>query len=167
MSPCRPLRSTRAPAILAFMLAAPAGAQEADSAIVADSYFDRFQLFTGCSPIDLEVTVQISDSDGLALTETNVARTVRSRLRAARIYSDTASDYLHVHINVLGRAFSERVSFNRSLWASETGWGVATTWQRGSVGSHGNDSRSMLGGIAEYMDEFIDDYLRVNDGACT
>lgn len=43
--------------------------------------------------------------------------------------------------------------------------GVATTWDRGSTGTSGN-AAFVRDGVAQHLDEFIDEYLRVNGGAC-
>ena len=44
--------------------------------------------------------------------------------------------------------------------------GVATTWVRGSAGTHGGDAGYIRSGVSEYMDTFLLEYLRVNEEAC-
>ena len=41
----------------------------------------------------------------------------------------------------------------------------ATTWTRGVVISHG-DAPRIVSVVSQIMDEFIDEYLEVNDAAC-
>ena len=46
------------------------------------------------------------------------------------------------------------------------GW-TPTGWRRGLLGGHAHDGYYVLSGIAPAIDEFIDDYLRVNESACS
>ena len=42
----------------------------------------------------------------------------------------------------------------------------ATTWEIGSLGTHGGDAGFILQGVAEATDTFVNEYLRVNAEAC-
>ena len=44
--------------------------------------------------------------------------------------------------------------------------GMAVTWMSGRVGTHGGNAGYFLSGVSEHMDEFLVDYLRVNEEAC-
>lgn len=94
-------------AVLALAAAVPTSAQtRADSLASWKEADDRFALFAGCKPVALSVFVQVADNAGTSLTVERATRTVRSRLRAARIYSDSASASLRVYTHVFGPAFS-------------------------------------------------------------
>ncbi len=67
-------------AVLAFVLAAPSGAAEK----VTDR--DRFQLWNDCRTMGLEVEDLGKDATEIGLTKEAVTVSVRSRLRAARLY---------------------------------------------------------------------------------
>ena len=156
-------RGVRLTAILLATLAAPAAAQ------VDVSDHDLFRLYTGCSGVDLLVEVQIDDST-LELAEADVARAARSRLRAARIYDPEASPYLYVSVHVVGPAYAIDVELRQIVERTGEAWdgwfhsgqrGIAGTWHTASTGTSGN-SGFILQGLSRKMDEFVDEYLRVN-----
>lgn len=127
---------------------------------------DRFQLFTNCAPLDLLVVVEGDALDGL--TQESTTRAVRSRMRSARLYDEEAAPYLIVYINVVGAAFSTSVRLRKRVFDPHSGvryW--TTTWQTGGVGTHGRDGSYVLSGLSGDMDRFLDEYLRVNEAACT
>ncbi len=43
----------------------------------------------------------------------------------------------------------------------------AATWETGSLGTHGGDAGFILQAVAEHTDKFVNEYLRVNDEACS
>ena len=63
---------------------------------------DRFQLFAGCRPMRLVVEDLHKDTAKIGLTKATIEAAVRSRLRAARLYSKGASPWLYVRISVVG-----------------------------------------------------------------
>lgn len=140
--------------IASLWIAAPVAAQE------------RFRLFTECSPVGLDVVVQVDSNGRINLTKDAVTRAVRSRLRAARIYSDTIDRvWLLVRVQVVSQAFGIDFAFRRVMFI-ESEYGSATTWNAGGLGTHGNDSGAIINGVSRYTDTFIDEYLRVNAETC-
>lgn len=102
----------------------------------------------------------------MGLTQRDIITTVRSRLRAARLYQIRIGPYLYVRVNVVGAAFSARVAFNKVLFDPISGLNFPSpTWQR-SVTGEGRDADLILSWIARSTDRFIDEYLRVNAPAC-
>ena len=169
----------RAAALLVLLLvAAPALGQQ-------PTPVDRFRLFTGCSPLRISVEVQDDEND-LGLSEERVETAVRSRLRGARLYysGPTALDVLigrtdvepaavlripilSVWVHVARRAFSIGLEMRQEVITTYTDLsGIASTWVTQTTGTHGQDHNFVLGSVAQLMDGFIDDYLRVNDEAC-
>ena len=132
------------------------------------SHYDRFRLWHGCLPTDLVVEDLPKNATDIGLTREAIAVAVRSRLRAARLYdADAASAYLYVNVNVVGPAYNIRFSYNKWLKDQVSGEeGFATTWNFGGAGTHGKDSGYILSNVSQYADRFIDEYLRVNAGAC-
>jgi len=130
--------------------------------------YDRFRLYTACSPVELLVTVEGETDDVRGLTEQSIEIAVRSRLRSARIYTDDGLGmYIHAHIIVAGLAFSASVDLRKELSDPFSGeWMFATTWGSSSTGTHGRDAQYLRGVLSEHVDRFIDDYLRVNEAAC-
>jgi len=63
---------------------------------------------------------------------------------------------------------SIRFEYKKVLYdpASERHW-FAITWDLGRTGTHGSDSGFILSAVSEDTDKFIDEYLRVNEDACS
>lgn len=153
----RPLSAALA-AVLFYVV--PAWSQEVTG-------YDRFKLWNDCGLMQLVVEKLNTDASDIGLRKEVLETSVRSRLRAARIYGSEAKPYLYVNVGVSGRAFSIEVSYNKILndvISSETGYAI--TWTRGGTGTHGRDSSYIVSLVSKYTDEFIDEYLRVNEIAC-
>ena len=133
-----------------------------------NSEFNRFRLYSACSPVHLLVESLSKDATDIGLTKEDIITTVRSRLRGARIYtSEQKFPQLYVNVGVAGRAFSFSVELAKFVSDLETDLIYpATTWQTGGGGTHGNDPGYILQGIGQYIDRFIDEYLAINESAC-
>ncbi|MCY3536197.1 MAG: hypothetical protein F4162_03245 [Synechococcus sp. SB0676_bin_10] len=152
---------------IAMSLTATVGAQEASSA----SLDDQAALFTRCSRMRTVIDVQ---KNRIALgqsvpTQDAVRRAVTSRLRSARLFNDQEEDlFLHVHVHVVGPAFSIGVELNKRL-TDELYSGLsflAPSWQTSSTGTSGNGSSYIISSLGQALDRFIDEYLRVNEKNC-
>ena len=128
---------------------------------------DRFRLWNDCRAMDLIVEGLNQDAADIGLTRDAIETAVRSRLRAARLYDADAVAYLYVNVHVVRRAFGKTLNYRKYLFdpASDESR-FATTWDIGSTGTHGGDGSYILSGVSQHMDEFIDEYLRVNADAC-
>ena len=70
-------------------------------------------------------------------------------------------------MNVVGRAFSEGLDYEKRLYDSVTGLSLrTTTWNADGVGTHGGDAGYIMQIVSERLDHFILEYLRVNEAAC-
>ena len=130
---------------------------------------DRFRLWNDCAPVDLEVDLEHLGKDGavIGLTEEAIATAVRSRLRASRLYDADKSEFLYVNVGVMGSAFTIKLSFNKPLHDAASDITVlATSWNSSSLGT-GRDSGFILSSVSQHTDQFIDEYLRVNEDACS
>ena len=184
-----------AAAVLAalVMFASEVGAQEVGDAQEDLSYEearDQFELYNQCQPIRL-TTLLSDDADDIGLTEARLQTLVESRLRAARLYNETALRRLIVSVDVLslargGAVYSTTVQFQRQVVTIEAARRAvfnalssqpavlelaqashtAPTWERGSVGTTGGGPDFILQGVSALLDEFILEYLRVNEEAC-
>ena len=130
---------------------------------------ERFQLYTNCQPLRLFEFVQQSDGDELeGLTESVVRNVVESRLRSARLYTDEGTrPMLNVFVHIAGRAFHVKLYLEKYFYdfaSDETSY--ATTWDGGSTGMHGTDASYVLSFVSRHMDQFLVEYLRVNEEAC-
>lgn len=157
---------------LALLLTTPALAADEPTDL------DRFQLWNHCRPVFLLVEGLHQEAEAIGLTKERIETTVRSRLRAARLYTEEviAEDdnwpevnaVLYININAGGLSFLISVEFWKWLDDPATGQsGRTTTWDSGGAGTHGQDSGFIISDLAEHIDGFIDEYLRVNEEACS
>ena len=79
------------------------------------SDYDRFQLWNECRPMHLYVHILPDGATAIGLTEDATEDAVRSRLRAAGLYSEdhseTAGAILFVNVRVSGPAFSTALEY--------------------------------------------------------
>lgn len=161
---------SRVSAIIALFLAVPTSGLVGQDNSEFERRFDRFQLYTACATVSSRVSLQLSSSSDITgLSEESIETAVNSRLRSARIYTSTLSgNALLVSIQVVGAAFSVDVALLKSVYDSHSGESFFTaTWRADATGTHGRDAQYIRGAVAEYMDRFVDEYLRVNEQACT
>ena len=151
---------------MTVLVAALAAAVLLGSATSLSARLDLFELENGCKPIALIVEDMDREEVAMGLTQRAIITTVRSRLRAARLYQIQIGPYLYVRVHVVGAAFSVRVAFNKVLFDPLSGLKFpATTWQQSTTGE-GRDADRILSWIGQSTDMFIDEYLRVNAPAC-
>ena len=130
--------------------------------------FDRFKLWDNCQAMDLIVVSTSKDTADIRLAEETIATTVRSRLRAARLYDASALPFVRVYVQIVGSAFRTDLRYYKMVKdLASSHENAATSWSTGSTGTHGRDSGYILSTVSEHTDEFIDEYLRVNEEACT
>ena len=157
---------------MGLALAVPASAAEKVTRL------DRFYLWNYCRPLNLTVEVLSDDARKVGLRESDIETAVRSRLRGARIYDEKRIPTLYVNVNVVGLAFAIRVEFQRPVRVLNAPYWIeavemdpalvnlASTWDTGSVGTHGRHDAYILSSVSRHVDKFIDEYLRVNADAC-
>ena len=141
----------------------------------------RFAYWTGCSPLRLRVVMDSEDAVRMGLTQEAVATTARSRLRAARLYTDPnnrEAPVLIIHVGVVsskkrtGGAFIVDVALHKLLYDTLSGLSKPartndiTGLLYSRVGLHAGNAAFILSEIARAMDGFLDAYLRVNEPAC-
>lgn len=115
---------------------------------------DRFKLWDRCRPADLLVIFLSKGKTDIELTKETIATSVRSRLRAARLYDATALSYLYVCVNVVGSAFSVTLGYHKIVEDLASGERyMAMTWFRDGTGTHGRDSGYVLSAVSKHTDE--------------
>ena len=142
---------------------------------------ERFQLYNYCRPIDFIVSFNLTNNNSetvQGLTAEDLQAAVESRLRAARLYDSEAPSYLFVYVHLMGSRVGGRhvgwvestnVSLNKLVWDQASAQrSFASTWERSATGTVPDSAvrESVLGSIRGYMDEFLAEYLRVNEAAC-
>ena len=157
------------------------------SETMAHERADRFSLYTGCAPMELYVDVDNKNSS-LSLSAETVRPAAEARLRSARLFLTDDGDshtvpaqYLSITVSGASVAFSVRLEFSRILeWPLSThvDWwhqeyadgsepiGFASTWTRTAVGTHGGNYTVVLSLVSSLMDDFLVDYLRMNEVSC-
>ena len=131
---------------------------------------DRFRLWNKCGPMSLHVVDPLPDALRIGLTKKQVERNIRSRLRAARLYSEDAPVRLDVDAYVHSTAFPIFVRFQKPVIEPlSQNAALAATWYRGgSAGTYGEGGGGyVLSAVARHIDRFIDEYYRVNEDACS
>ena len=141
----------------------------------------HFQLFTNCEPISLRVGELSSDGLKIGLTRKSIKNVVESRLRSAHLYSNKLTDsYLSIDMRVTGGAFSITLSLHKGVYDPlfTRSVGYAPTWSNGFLGTHGaallnkyiirdvKALRYVMSNLSEVTDDFLVEFLRVNDEAC-
>ena len=135
---------------------------------------DRFKLWTGCVPMFLFVS-EVNTPNGAGLTHGALQNLAESRLRAARLYGDDGSPVmLRVYVSMPAERDNDRsvvmmgLEFSKYLVDQElsASAGLAVTWDTTLFGTHGNSANYILASVSQMLDEFLVDYLRVNDDAC-
>ena len=125
------LRLVGGPIVALLVLTAPTsvGAEGVSSS-------DRFKLWNACEPISLVVEHLNDNAVKIGLTREAITTAVRSRLRAARLYSSESKTYLYVHVNTLSgtrlASYSVNLEFKKRLLDPKLNGqeGYATTWDR-------------------------------------
>ena len=156
------------------LLATPSSVLPAQQA----ELFDRFSLWTGCETMRLVVQELGPDAADIDLSAGSLQATAEARLRAARLYTDKTLRFdaddslvpisiLYVDVDIVGAAFTIQLRFFKPVHdpASDL-TNTAVTWFSGSSGTHGRDSTFILGLVSRLLDEFLVQYLRVNEAVC-
>lgn len=141
--------------------------QQTSITLTFEERYERFQLFNYCLPMGIVVENLNENAEGIGLHQSTLSAAVESRLRSARLFDNDAQNYLYLNVLVSGRAFSINLEFNKTLYDSSSGYSFrATTWHVGSTGTHGKDTGFIINGVSRHMDEFLLEYLRVNEDHC-
>ena len=132
---------------------------------------ERSKLCNVCRPVPLLIEGLDRNATDIGLTTDRLRITAESRLRAARLYTDSGEEsngaVLYINVAVLGRAFSLEVQYCKRLLDPVTvEITIAPTWRKGSLGTHGGDPGFILQSVSEKVDEFLVEYLRVNEKDC-
>ena len=127
---------------------------------------ERFQLYNECRPVGLVVEPFPRDAKKIGLSEKDVWRLAESRLRAARLYTPVRGPMLYVTVNVMDRAFSVSLAYLKWVTDKSGLSGPATTWSVRGLGTHASGATYIKSGLSDYLDEFLNEYLRVNAQAC-
>ena len=145
----------------------------------------KFKLYNGCLPMELIVEDLSEDGKEIEMSKEAIQNALESRLRAAYLYStpknfletfkrgqllfpgESFSTRLYARVSVVGKkAFSIDLQYQKRLADGMSGVkSYATTWQTGATGIS-SDAGYIMNALAKYMDEFLVEFLRVNEADC-
>lgn len=156
-------------AFIAILTTAPLAGQSPFSDLMAE--LDRFDFFTECQGLGMDVRVRGNEASEMGLTRERVRNMVESRLRAARLY-DSSGGYPALAVQILtlddGPAFVIQVQLVKRVRDSITGSeGGAITSHELRFGTHGGGAGFIMQVLSEELDEFILEYLRINEAWCS
>ena len=128
---------------------------------------NRFELYSNCGPMKFRIKYFDIEEKKIKLTQQSVQNSIESRLRSARLYDVNGASSLEVGIIVVNSAYSIEMEYSKYVYDKFSNTeGFAVTWQTGSTGTHGGNSSYILSSLAEHLDKFLVEYLRVNEKAC-
>ena len=135
------------------------------------SGWDRFRLFNACRPMELVVENLSPDAQAVGLTRERIQLAAESRLRAARLYTESREKanyaYLYINIHVVSPAYHIAVKYKK--WVTDlvnNSNGSATTWATNGTGAHSGNADRIIQLLSGHLDEFLAGYLRANEPAC-
>ena len=129
----------------------------------------RFWLFTECQPVSFYVYYPPDSGFGKTVTgmDTQSIETIAEiRLRNARLFDSDSPRVLRIKVIVVADTYHVTVEFMKPVRDAFDQEGRAATWSTGSSGVHGDDANHLITSIAQHVDHFLVDYLRVNEEAC-
>ena len=117
--------------------------------------------------MDILVADLGADAKEIGLTKESIQAAVESRLRAARLYNSKKIQYLYVSVSVDGPVHIIVFEYNKNVLDNLSQESFpAATWQAATAGEHGHTPAVILSIISRHMDQFLVEYLRVNEKAC-
>ena len=132
--------------------------------------YKGFQLFTNCEPMRLLMEGFNKHSSKIGLTFKPIRNAAESRLRAAELYTPKllgTDSFLYININVVQQAFGISLEFWKKVRDEYSGQIYSTiTWRVMRTGLHGNDPSYIVNAVSQSLDEFLAEFLRVNEKAC-
>lgn len=145
---------------------------------------ERFSLYRGCKPIGLGVHFVPESFEKIGLTYQAIFNRAELKLRSARIYETILPpvppskgekakvDHIPrdwLYISTFGNKYGFTIVVELQSWSTLPDYGIsgpAITWNRVAGGTHGQSADFILSMISKLLDEFIVEYLRVNEKDC-
>ena len=152
-------------ALLLATAAATTSATESDEITEKD----KFQLLNNCVGVDVVINDFDSNANArkMGLSVKAVRNTLESRLRPARLFQALSPDFLYVNVTLVSNAAS--IDLHLQKWVVDpyvsTQTFLAPTWRTGTTTINYN-AMDLLGVVSTQLDEFITEYMRVNQKAC-
>lgn len=135
-----------------------------------DENFERERLFTHCAPVSVSYVLVFGEEVTERTLQERLPTLLETRLSSARIYGDFLWPMLDLAVFHEGPAFYWEMNFSKRARDGATGRPTSViswrTFDFGTFGRPGDPAQFIVNGVSEALDEFIADYLRVNEEAC-
>ena len=134
-----------------------------------DRDYLKYQLFVNCQPINLKIETASAEAQRVGWTLPRLRRVVASRLRAVDLYTDefTPSHLLVRVREVSFGAMDVSVDFVKALRDPITDLpGFSMTWGSTIIIAPGEAQTYLPKAVSQLLDEFLNEYFRVNEPAC-
>ena len=144
----------------------------------------KFNLYNGCLPMKLVVEDLSADEKEIGLSKEAIQNALESRLRAAHLYQTLENlpetlkrgrllfpgkgfhTFLYVRVSVVSPAFDITLRYNKLFTDGLSGVNsYASTWDIGTTGI-ATDAGFIMNALAGHMDNFIVEFLRINEPDC-
>lgn len=143
----------------------------------------KFQLYNGCLAIYPGVQRLSEKETEIGLSEDAISNALESRLRSANLFPSSENNpesrratllfpdkfpfsHLFVRVTVLNSVFFISLEYKKFVTDDLSGVSLTnTTWEREGIGIAA-DAGLIMNTLAGYMDEFLVEFLRVNEPDC-
>ena len=104
----------------------------------------------------------------IGLKKSRIQTAVEVRLRSARLYSDSKfGSFVRVSVHVVGSAFTIDLEHVKQTIdpITEVPF-LSATWKEKITGTHSRDPEYIVQNLSKLVDQFLLDFLRVNEEEC-
>lgn len=130
------------------------------------AFFEKANVLKNLKEVDIVIEGLPEDASKIGLTKERIKTVVELCLRreGIKIIKDVRAPYIYININVLGLAFN--ISFELrepvTILRIPNEFCLATTWDKGFTGTHGNNPEYIVSSIKLLLDKFLNDYYKAN-----
>ena len=143
---------------------------------------DRFDLWNSCKPMGVSGTHNnflgsltsnfFSTPEIMDFVREEIYSMAERRLTAARLYESSSETSVFIRLDIFNNEILVSVNYAKPLLDEASGLTHrTTTWEKRTVVPYARGSQferlAIKGVVSEFIDAFIDDYLRVNTDACS
>ena len=133
-----------------------------------------YALWIGCGNVSRHVAV-IPAENAIGVQKSVVESAVAARLRAAGVYDDATTygaedqSELLIIVQLYGGRYEILFEFKKRGGTRDVYgfWQKATTWERERSGTHGGQGAVAMEQVRVILDEFMNEFLFVNEPACS
>lgn len=134
-----------------------------------------YTLWIGCGNVTRHVAV-VPNENTIGVQQFVIENAIAARLRAAGVYEDATVDFtdaaqsnLVVIVQLYGGRYDIRFDFHKHGGTRDVYgfWQKSNTWERERRGTHGGQGSVVMEEVRVVLDEFMNEFLWVNEPACS